>query len=84
MEHKKQFCQSKEKVPWTNYVKDFKSINKLIPAEFFGKWIDIVKKVSSEQMGRPKPHTREQYINKLDEAQQLFNDHQLPSQSRED
>ena len=46
--HKKQFCQSKEKTPWINYVKDFIESNEGIPPEMFGRWVDLVTKISQE------------------------------------
>jgi hypothetical protein len=70
-EHKKQYCQSQVKVPWTEYVKNFIIENDQIPSEFYGKWTEIVKKVSSEQIGKPKQHPRERDEQGRDAGHQL-------------
>ena len=51
--HKKQFCQSKEKTPWISYVKDFIESNEGIPPEMFGRWVDLVSKISHETNNTP-------------------------------
>ena len=48
-EHRKQYCPNNEKTPWTEYVRNFIDSNPEIPSEFFGKWVEIVNKVSSER-----------------------------------
>lgn len=59
-EHKKQFCPTDVKVPWTDYVKEFINSNEDIPVGFNEKWIDIVNKVNSEQMDRQRHQEVEQ------------------------
>ena len=46
--HKKQFCQSTDKVPWTQYVREFINENTDFEEERFGKWIDILQRVGDD------------------------------------
>ena len=46
--HKKQHCESNEKVPWVQYVHTFIEDNEDMKPEMFGKWLDIVQRVKDE------------------------------------
>ena len=50
--HKKQFCQSADKVPWIAYVKSFIEDNEDVQPELFGKWIELVQRVDEESKER--------------------------------
>jgi hypothetical protein len=90
--HKKQFCTSQEKVPWITYVKDFIDQNDDIPEEFFGRWLELVKKIQEEAPGsRYRPNTQSHHeapeksnqtnSGEKDSASQVP-ESQLPSSSR--
>ena len=46
--HRKQHCESSEKVPWIQYVRNFIEANDEMRPEMFGKWIDILQRVREE------------------------------------
>ena len=57
--HKKQVCPSKEKIPWTTYVRHFVESNPEIPKDYYGKWNDIIEKVATETRGQRQYQSRE-------------------------
>ena len=67
--HKKQHCTNKEKTPWTDYVKNFIEVNPEIPSFFYGKWIEIIKKVNNEPNIRRREKSTLEEENPVNESQ---------------
>jgi hypothetical protein len=68
--HKKQVCPSKEKIPWTTYVRHFIEDNPEIPKDYYGKWNEIIEKVASETRGQRHHQAREPDTEKIVEKAQ--------------
>ena len=59
--HQKRECGN-EKVPWIDYVSNFRSHNQDIPDEFFGRWIDILQKNLKPNENQAKQLETENFV----------------------